>query len=169
MVGHVGYVDQSVTVLDINSLYPYVMSRSQFPVRLVYHHEMIRPRDLKDALGEFDGIADVDLWPGSYPYPIRRGGAIAFVPGVDQAVLAGDELRGALDRCEVKQVRDCYLYERADLFSSFVGHFYSRKTDATTAGNRADALMYKMILNSLHGKFAQKGRKWSPKDSWMAH
>lgn len=157
-----GAIRETVHCLDCNSMYPSVMKDNMYPCRLLSHPCGMRPADLKAALKDYDCVARVDLWPGSYPYPTRTGGTVDYVRGLRHAVIAGDELRLACSRADVRKVHDCYLYERADLFSSFVTHFFRRKVSALAAGNRADTMIYKMILNCLHGKFAQRGHKWQP-------
>lgn len=157
-----GLIREEVHGLDCNSMYPAVMKDNIYPCRLLSHPCGMRPADLRAALKDYDAIATVDLWPGEYPYPCRTASGIDYVRGVATATLAGDELRLAGNRADIKAVRDCYLYDRADLFSSFVSHYFVRKTDAAKAGNRADLMIYKMILNCLHGKFAQRGHNWVP-------
>lgn len=163
-----GSVTETVHGLDCNSMYPSVMQDNLYPCRLLSHPCGMRPADLRTALRDYDAVSDVDLWPGEYPYPTRTAGGIDYVRGLNRAVLAGDELRLACSRADVRKVHDCYLYERADLFSGFVRHFFARKTAAVAAGNRADTMIYKMILNCLHGKFAQRGHKWQPAPETMS-
>jgi hypothetical protein len=71
-------------------------------------------------------------------------------------------LRVAANSGAIRAVHEVALYRRADLFSGFVKHFFAAKQAAVKAGNQADAMIFKMMLNSLQGKFAQKGRMWSP-------
>jgi hypothetical protein len=163
-----GSIRETVHGLDCNSMYPSVMMNNLFPCRLVSHPCGMRPADLKAALRDYDCVADVDLCPGQYPYPCRSSSGVAFVRGCTHAILAGAELRVASAHGDVTKVRDCYLYERADLFSGFVKHFYQRRTEAAQAGNRGDSLIYKMFLNCLHGKFAQRGHKWTPAPKTIA-
>lgn len=163
-----GSIKETVHGLDCNSMYPSVMKDELYPCRLLSHPCGVRPADLKAALKDYDCVADVDLWPGQYPYPTRTAGGIDYVVGLRRAVLAGNELRLACSCADVRKVRDVYLYERADLFSSFVTHYYKAKQLAVATGNRADTMIYKMILNCLHGKFAQRGHKWQPDHETIA-
>lgn len=163
-----GSIRETVHGLDCNSMYPSVMKDELYPCRLLSHPCGMRPADLRSALKDYDCVASVDLWPGEYPYPARTGSGVDYVRGIPHAVLAGNELRLACDRADVKAVRNCYIYERSDLFTSFVTHFYRRKCEAVAAGNRADTMILKMILNCLHGKFAQRGHKWQPAPDTIA-
>jgi DNA polymerase type B, organellar and viral len=163
-----GLITEPVIGLDCNSLYPSVMSTNLYPCRLISHPCGLRPAELKAALRYYDAVAECSLCGGEYPYPMRTSAGVDFVRGCPTAILAGDELRTAINRCDVTKIRDCYIYERADLFSGFVKHFFAAKTAATAAGNRADVILYKMMLNSLHGKFGQKGRQWTPAPGVMA-
>jgi len=167
-VRHIGLVNEPVYQLDINSLYPTVMLENQYPCRLISHPYGLRPAELKHALRYYDAVAECDLRPGEHCYPYRSGVSVSYVRGAVTTVLAGNELRAAFDRCDVARIKSCYLYESADLFSTFVRHFWPLKQAATKAGNWADELIYKMLLNCLHGKFAQKGRTWNPAPTVMA-
>lgn len=163
-----GSVTEIVHGLDCNSMYPSVMKDNLYPCRLLSHPCGMRPADLRAALKDYDCVADVDLYSGSYPYPVRHGGCIDYVRCCRRAVLAGAELRVACANADVRNVRDCYIYERADLFSSFVRHYYANKCAASASGNKADTMIYKMLLNCLHGKFAQRGHKWQPAPDTIA-
>jgi len=169
LVNASGYVKHSVTALDVNSLYPYVMQANQYPCKVAFHKLRMRPGDLKACLRYYDAICECTLSGSRYPYPCRVGGRPDFVRGVSTAVLAGEELRHAADSGDIREVGETYCYYRADLFSGFVKHWYRKKCEAVAAGNRPDALMAKLMLNCLHGKFAQRGRRWQPKHNVMSH
>lgn len=163
-----GLIRETVHGLDCNSMYPAVMKDELYPCRLLSHPCGMRPADLKAALKDYDCVASVDLYPGNYPYPARTAGGVDYIRGLTTAVLAGNELRLACNSADVRRVHDCYIYERADLFSSFVSHYFERKQAASSRGNVADTMIYKLLLNCLHGKFAQRGHKWQPAPDVMA-
>lgn len=155
-----GFCPEKVTVLDVNSLYPSVMSSHEYPCRLLKHHRGLRPAELRGALEHYDGVADVELDPLHFPVPLRGVSGTSWVYGDCRTSLAGDELRHAARSAAIRRVYAASLFERRDLFSGFVRHFYGLKVRAVAEGNQADVMIYKLLLNSLHGKFAQKGHTW---------
>lgn len=155
-----GFIPENVTVLDVNSLYPSVMANHEYPCRLLKHHRGLRPSELRAALEYYDGVADVELDTLDFPVPYRVTGGTSYVYGACRTSLAGDELRRAARSAAIRRVYESSLFERRDLFSGFVSHFYALKTRAAMVHNAADVMIYKLLLNSLHGKFAQKGHTW---------
>lgn len=155
-----GFVPEKVTVLDANSLYPSVMADHEYPCRLLKHHRGLRPSELRAALEYYDGVADVELDSLHFPVPVRSVSGTVYMHGACRTSLAGDELRHAARTAGIRRVYEASLFERRDLFSGFVTHFYDLKARATAEFHPADVMIYKLLLNSLHGKFAQKGHTW---------
>lgn len=162
--------------VDVNSLYPTVMRDCQFPRRLdSYVH---RP-DL-DWLGAalVTHTACAHCWVDTdrpyYPVrrpPILRGesksqgvdntwhpsmvpGRTYYPVGVFRTYLCGEELRWALARGDVLRVESAALYDRADLFSDYVTIFWGLRQSASNCPALRE--VYKLYLNSLWGKFAQR-------------
>lgn len=161
LVERVGSIREPVSVLDVQSLYPSVMATSDLPCRLVKHTRLLKPAELAAALRDYDAVADVSLGYGCYNFPVRTAGVPDFSNDPGRTCLAGDELRLAANSGQIRYVHEATLYQRCNIFASFVRHFWRLRKSATEAGNRADAMIWKLFLNSLYGKFAQKGRRWS--------
>lgn len=161
LVAATGSVKKPVSVLDVQSLYPSVMATSDLPCRLVKHTRLLKPAELAAAMRDYDGCADVNLGYGVYDFPVRNSCVPDFRNDPGRTCIAGDELRLAANSGQIRYVHEACLYQRQNLFASFVKHFWRLRSEATTAGNRAEAMIWKLFLNSLYGKFAQKGRRWS--------
>lgn len=163
-----GAVQESVAVLDANSMYPYVMAAEAHPHKLIAYFEEGSKRVLYQALRRYWCVADVDLAGGHPPLPMSTTKGPVSLRSAGRAVLCGQELAAARDAACITTVRRLAVYEVADLFSGYVGYLYPRKLAARQAGNEAEADFYKLLLNGLYGKFAQKGVRWKDDETATA-
>lgn len=149
-----------VHVLDVQSAYPAVMEQERFPCRLL---DTASPETLWDffrRLEHYGCVARVTLKTET-AYPMRQPDERVDYPvGEFETTLAGPELREAVGQGAVVKVHACAWYELADLFSPFVRHFWAQKKAAAEAGDTAQELFIKTVLNSLYGKFAQRRITW---------
>jgi len=141
-------------------MYPSVMAAQQSPHKLIAHFREGSQRVLYQALRRFWCVADVSFTGGHPPLPAVTPQGNVFTNGAGRGVLCGLELLAARDAAAIVKVHELAVYETADLFSGYVGHMYPRKLEAMASGNASDADFYKLCLNSLYGKFAQKGIRW---------
>ncbi|MER3448178.1 MAG: hypothetical protein C4291_15765, partial [Candidatus Dadabacteria bacterium] len=85
---------------------------------------------------------------------------VVYDQGSFCTVLAGPELRDALRRGYVARVYRLGVYDVAEIFKSYVEELYGYRLVAKWGGDKFNDLFYKLLLNSLYGKFAQKNPKW---------
>src|SRR5690606_16794814 len=57
-------------------------------------------------------------------------------------------------------VDEVVVYKMLSLFKNFVANFYSKRETAKKQGDRVSDMLYKLLLNSLYGKFGQLKREW---------
>lgn len=157
-----GRVNERVIHLDVNSLYPYCAHEHPFPYQLVHLFGPMKPTRLKAILRTFAAVAEVELDDGDYEYPAVRHGAKLFAHGSFRAVLCGPELSVALDRLSVRRILRVAVYRADYLFRSYVEHFYAARLRAKDRGDLSGDSLNKLFLNSLLGKFSQKGSEWEP-------
>jgi hypothetical protein len=159
-----GRITEQTTIVDVQSMYPAVMRANLYPRQLVHYSEETTPEDLSDALEDFECCAKVSLHAPHQPYPVRGESGITYHTRDGNYNLCGDELRAAFAAGIVCGVHAASVYARGDLFTRFVDHFYLEKVDARRAGDIPREQLAKLMLNSLYGKFAQRGRKWMCRD-----
>lgn len=157
----IGLISEPVSVLDCNSLYPSVMATRHYPTALYSYTRMLSTGDLRRAMEDFDVIAHVDLYGSHRPFPSATDNGICYCTDSGSYFMAGPELAAAYQDACVRRVHAAALYHRADIFTSFVDHFYRLKLAAYRTANKALLMLWKLFLNSLYGKFAQKGRCWT--------
>ena len=155
-----GPVSGGVNAVDVNSLYPYVMATQPMPYRLQSYQEETTVRELHQALHGHLCLAEVAVEVPPHPLPYRRDGQVDYSMARGVYTLAGEELDVCVSTGMVTAVGRMARYDADDLFSAFVYYFYPRKTQAKEEGRLAEYELYKLILNGLSGKFAQKTWHW---------
>jgi len=156
-----GVVKRSpIYLLDVNSFYPSVMAHHAYPVKLAWSGQRVSPAGLGRIIEDHSAVATVTLETDRPWYPVRAREGLVFPVGRFDTALATPELDLALRYGHLAAVESAAVYEQADLFTDYVDHFYSVKTEAEKAG---DALMRqhaKLMLNTLYGKFGQRTGFW---------
>lgn len=148
---------QRYFVLDVNSLYPSVMAAGTFPSLLRFHRRATDLAKLRQLAGQFFLVARVGLDTPEPVYPYTRRHKLLFPVGRFETVLCGPELDHALKMGRVAYCAELAAYDRAPLFRSYAATLYTKRLEYKRQGNAAFALMCKLLLNSLYGKFAQRG------------
>jgi len=146
-------------ILDVNSLYPFVMYTGLYPVKYVKIVHDISLDSLRGYLETFACCAKVLLKTPEPVYGLRWDRTV-FPVGEFWAFLTTPELDHAILNDRVRDVADVVLYDKAAIFRSFVDRFYRLRRDFASAGVSMYERYTKIFLNSLYGKFGQKGEVW---------
>lgn len=141
--------------LDINSMYPYIMSHYKVPVRLVDYREDVPLKIVRESLRDRCGIAECDLMTDTPLYPIRSNNKIVFPVGSFRAVLCTPELTEAIKRKHVVKIHRYASYESAVIFKEYVDYFYTLRQHYKHVGDPTHTELCKNFLNYLYGKFGQ--------------
>jgi len=151
------YNDGPYYKLDINSMYPYVMRNSEYPN--CYESRHTNPDTLKTRRTSETHciIADCTITP-SLPYFVyRRDNRNIYPIGQFRTVLTTEEYQLAYDNGWVKECHDVCVYRKRPLFTEYVDFFYGVKQQAGTEDRPLIRAFAKLYLNSLYGKFGQRG------------
>ncbi|GAH24398.1 unnamed protein product, partial [marine sediment metagenome] len=151
--------DGNYYIVDVNSLYPFVMRNNLYPVKYVKQtHKPTLPiisRFLKDKSVIARALVDTD----EPVYAVRRGRTI-FPIGRFWVTLTTPELLYALEHNHLIKVERAVIYEQANIFKTYVDRFYKLRQEFKTAGVAEYEELCKKMLNSLYGKFGQKAEVW---------
>lgn len=156
----IGLVDEPVYQLDVNSLYPSVMRNSRFPFILDAFDGSNLAKNIPNLPDWSACVAECDIIDAPPIYPFREGGLVCYPAGNFRTVLCGPELHHAISNGHVKTIGRYAIYKTAPLFTAFVDEFWAMRAKYKAEGNLVYAGLAKTILNSLFGKFAQKGYRW---------
>jgi hypothetical protein len=152
--------------LDVNSLYPAVMQSMHFPRRRLKVLRKPSLRELSNAMTAYGCIADVTINSKWETFPLRHKGIQIHCRGFFRTTLCGAELRRAVKSGCVEQCHKATTYCMVKLFENWVNVWFDRKLTAQAMGAKGagELELCKLILNSLSGKWAQKGEFWETKD-----
>jgi Vibrio phage DNA polymerase len=144
-----GVINMPVQVYDVNSMYPYVMRDHLHPVDSTI---IISDRiESNTCFIEVEGTNH-----GAFPIRSKSGG-LDFTAKKGTFYTTVHEYQAAIDThtFETKSIKKTYGFSNRDTFSTFVDHFYSSRANAKKNGDFTRDLLFKFILNSAYGKFAQ--------------
>lgn len=158
--GRLGRVAGPIWQLDVNSMYPFVMRDHLYPARLRFYESFTCTRDLREWIKTDSVVADVDLETDVPAYAHYDGERLIFPVGRFRERLTTPDVAFALAHGHVRKVHAVAVYERADLFSSFVDYMYRERLRRADGGDALGAWLFKILLNSLYGKFGQRGEVW---------
>lgn len=140
--------------VDVNSMYPAVMRKYEYPVRLSGTHFRPSRRELRRMVETGRGmVADVTITTDVPRYAMIHNKRLLFPVGTFDTTLTTPDIIGALIRNELRDIRFVAEYDVAPIFVDFVDYFYHMKATATDPIMR---VFYKLILNSCYGKFGQR-------------
>jgi len=151
--------NENYYVLDVNSLYPYVMCNNFYPVK--YSHIIHTPDNnaLYKILQSYSAVAQVLIDTNEPAYAVRRGRTI-FPKGKFWIVLTTPELLYAFEHNHIIKVKEVVVYEQENIFKTYVDRFYKLRLKFADGDNREYEQFVKILLNSLYGKFGQKADVW---------
>lgn len=136
---------------DINSSFPYAMTKP-VPGNLLKTSTSLPD----DALY----IADVDIEvPENYltPTPMRLGGRVYFPVGRWRGWFSNVDIRSLEgEGGRVLRVHEAMIFEPFTDLASYANDLYTKRKNAQTEMEKA---VYKLLLNSLYGKFAESSAK----------
>ena len=164
-----------VQVYDFHSHYPAQMRDHDYP----NPNTTIGPRQpgRLNWIMDFEGCSDctVDVPYCSYPpLPYHVGWQTYFPVGVFRGVWCHNELRYAMQhRVRIRQVHaTMYSEDSVRPFDGYVSDLWQKRQEAKAQGSPR-ALIYKLLLNSLSGKFGQRPdgalRQLETMDAYWSH
>jgi len=156
---HIGPVNRKIYVLDVNSMYPFVMRYNVYPVKLVRFRYTSTPAELIDLIERgYCVIAHVLLKTNEPAYPYRMKDKLIFPVGVFDTYLTTPSLRYALINKHVVESFEYAAYIPQPIFTDYVEYFYRERLRFKAEGNTVYEYLCKLMLNSLYGKFGQRKR-----------
>ncbi len=154
---YIGTCKETIHKLDINSQYPAIMAAHPMPAKLIGHYKNVSLDELLKWSTCYCLIADAVLVTNESPYGVVHNKRLIFPVGEFTAALSTPEIAYALQHKHIRQVTSVAVYEPRVLFKDYVHYFHAHRQAMRAAGKTVDAINAKLLMNSLYGKFAQKG------------
>lgn len=151
--------------LDVNSMYPYVMTVAPVPTKLIGVQNDVSPQEIIDTLDEYSYVAEVVV-NTEYPiYPCKSNLGTLWKVGYFRTSLCEPELRIALANGHIDYIYKVAKYEKAIIFDEYIKDLYSLRQTFKREGNEVYSTLTKLLMNSLYGKFGQHSEKWKKIDN----
>jgi hypothetical protein len=151
--------DSEYYYLDVNNMYGYVLSNYEYPSSLYGVRHAPDIAFLKQKISNYACIADVLLTVDRNYFPLKRNSHTFYPLGTFRTALTTPELELALTNNWINTIYSVAWYAKRQLFSDYVTHFHTTRQNYITNGNKPYADICKMLINSLYGKFGQRGFK----------
>lgn len=143
---------------DFNSLYPYVMSKFEYPISkpLKEKPEYALDYDTGYVLAKVK-VKDCDI----PPLPLKINDKLIFPIGEFTSWFILPEFKYAIENelLEDYKIFELYVFESDRIFDEFIKDLYNKRLEAKQKGNKALDLIYKLLMNSSYGKFGEKTEK----------
>ena len=147
---------------DVNSLYPFCMlNKYPVPQTVFYVSSSTKDVDIKFYL-QFEGVSHFKL---NIPYtkypllPYRFNKRLVFPVGKFAGYYTHVEIRRAIELYGEKiilEMKDCTYYtDTFPVFKNYVDFMYKKRLEAKEQKSSFE-VFYKLMMNSLYGKFAMK-------------
>lgn len=162
---NIGHMKGDFYYIDFNSMYPAVMQKEKFPFRLIGNYQRPTKKELADWQEHFSILAEVTITTDLPIYPVIRDKKLIFPIGTFKVTLAHPEYCEAVLRGHVDEVHQVCLYQSEQLFKSFIDTMYELRLKAKAENNETKSWLFKILQNSLYGKFGQRGRRFEEIDT----
>lgn len=147
--------------LDVNSMYPYVMHEGVFPTCLLTFRKYNAPDDLRDFIDQgYSVVARVKVVTDDPVFPVKIRGNLIFPIGEFVTHLSTPELVYAFKRGNIAEVYEVAVFENGRIFRDYIDYFYGQRMAAKKRGDKVMDYLFKIMMNSLYGKFGQWSESW---------
>lgn len=144
-----------VYYLDVNSMYPSVMLRQNYPVR--YHTQVLNPSLSRVAQASRDFEVMVKgQWNIPEPVLPVLDERLTFPIGRISSVITGPEYRYLADRGWITSIDKLWVYKRGQPFNDYINYFWNLRKEAIASEDKVWDWISKLFMNSLYGKFGQR-------------
>jgi hypothetical protein len=146
-------------MMDVNSLYPYVMMTERYPVNIGTWVENPTIERVAAKLGTLGMVADVLIKTDLPLYPLKRDDKLLFPIGEFRTVLCTRSLQEAIRRGHLRHVYRVAAYKMRRLFHDYAKYFLELREHYRDEKNPVWSATCKLLANSLYGKFGQANPK----------
>lgn len=142
---------------DVNSLYPFIMKSFPMPLGKPVWHSHLQDQDLDNLFGFIEAYVECPstISRPFLPYLCSRTNILLFPTGKFSGVYYSEELKYARQIGYKIIPISGYLFEQKNSspFVDFVTDIFQNRQEAKREGNDAMSYVYKILMNSLYGRF----------------
>ncbi|RZB65257.1 DNA polymerase [Glycine soja] len=141
---------------DVNSLYPFVIKEFSMPGGTPVWHSDLEYMTLDNMFGFIEAYVECpkSIKKPFLPYRDNKDGTLIFPTGTFVGVYYSEELKYARD-IGYTIIPICgYLFEEMESpFKDYINSLFESRSNAKKKGNNALSFVYKLLMNSLYGRF----------------
>ncbi|GAH46120.1 unnamed protein product, partial [marine sediment metagenome] len=142
--------------LDINSLYPFVMTQHDYPTKLCFHTQRITLSRFKRFLDKYLVMARVVV-NIKEPYIAKRiNNRTCFPVGRFECVVCTEVLKRLVKDRTIIKVQEAAFYKGKRIFNEYIDFFNKLKEGYSRDGDKFGRRVSKYMMNTLYGKFGQR-------------
>ena len=142
---------------DVNSMYPWLMASKRYPCRLLRYYPQATLKELERFRSTACLIVEVELSTPEPAYALRYNGKVVFPVGRFRTSLCTELFWRAVDEGHLAKVHRAAVYQADYIFRPYVRAWWPLKERYKREGNELYKQIVKIFLNSLYGKFGQRG------------
>ena len=156
----IGRVEGLIRLVDVNSMYPYVMGQFTYPTRFRIYRRNTNPVGYPLPDGVEIGMARISCTLTMPVLPVVRDGRLCFPVGKMVGVWTWVEIFNAIPYMKDILWHDFWAYDFRPLFREWSTDMYALRLVYEDSTQKAFGLSVKLLLNSLYGKFGQMTPEW---------
>ena len=157
---HIGKIEEKpIYVLDVNSMYPYVMKEYEYPIEFLGFCNARDPEELLSLSHKYAVIADLHFHTTKPALPYVHD-KLLFPVGSWRGTYTTPEVQWLCNNAAIDRIYSILLYRKAAIFDKYVEFFITVKNQAKKEKNLVEYQIAKLFLNSLYGKFGQRIGKY---------
>jgi DNA polymerase type B, organellar and viral len=155
-----GTIADTMSHHDVRSMYPFLLARMEYPVRLISHIVQPDIDSIRDVLKTHGCICTVIVRSNSGEYPVRTPSRIIYPIGQYRTTLCGAEILTAVGNGEVVHCDSMSIYEMGTPFKDTCLGLLDKRRKFRDTNERCWEMLTKMLANSMSGKLAQRTYDW---------
>jgi len=141
---------------DVNSIYPYVMTTTPVPIKLISYSDYVSVADLTSAAARHGVIAKVCLKTNIPAFAVKTTNGTVFPIGTFDVSLATPEVLYAIKHAEILRVYSMAVYSQQKIFNEYIDTLYTMRNKFKAAKSKLWSEIAKYLMLGLYGKFGQK-------------
>lgn len=147
-----GTIKEPVYVLDVNSLYPYVMYQYSYPIKL---YKMLTNPGVDEIYGYikqgFNVLADTEMnFDGEIG--VKYNDRLVFPKGYGRVSINTQEVKYAIENKLIREIKRAWIFKSSRLFES-MKELYEKRKQFKSEGRDDLQFMVKILMNSGYGRF----------------
>lgn len=155
-----GKIEADLVQLDVVSMYPSVMLSSRFPTRFLCDWVDVPLVRLDQLAEKYHLLALCEVEAATEPVLLRIHQRTLPVLGRATVWLTHEEIVRRLREGEIIKAHKVHLYYHAPIFQDFIESLWRLRQEFTVSKDEVGRLVSKLLMNSLYGKFGQRGAEY---------